>query len=117
LGNWITIYDDTAGEQKFFVKGLIVNGRKFLWAYWDNVSYNSIANGTTYYTVTDNRFKHTLRHRGLIIGDMYNGSSFLGRATIDVDYQTDGRFQFWIVQSPTSLTTGKLHGDIFVPID
>jgi hypothetical protein len=113
LGEWISIYDSTT----FKIKGLIVNGRKFLWIWLNQYQSSQISNGTNLYKITNNSFIPSAdTHRGLIIGDMYNGNTFQGRSLIDVDIKVDGNVQLWIVYNPYG-TTGRLHGDIFVPID
>ena len=113
LGEWVSIYDSTT----FKIKGLTVNGRKFLWIWLNQYQSSQIANGTNLYQITNASYIPTSNtHRGLIIGDMYNGTTFQGRSLIDVDIKIDGNVQLWIVYNPYG-TTGRLHGDIFVPID
>jgi len=113
LGEWVSIYDTTT----FKIKGLVVNGRKFLWIWLNQYQSSQISNGTNLYKITNTSFIPSAdTHRGLIIGDMYNGNTFQGRSLIDVDIKVDGYVQLWIVYNPYG-TTGRLHGDIFVPID
>lgn len=113
LGRWSLLYE----ESGFFVWGLTSNGRRYVWIHFNSKSYSTIQDGSVVYTLTNANYLPARIVRGLIIGDIYSGGTFRGRATVDLDFMTDGRMVLWIVQNPYGVTTGYLHGDIFVPID
>ena len=113
LGSWVLIHQETG----FIIWGLTINNRRFIWFHFSSYSSSVIQDGTVVYTVTNTNYKPTRLVRGIIIADIYSGATFRGRAIMDVDYQLDGRVQLWTALNTFGLSTGYLHGDIFVPID